>query len=125
MRADPQAWPAFQRVLDIVRAGDAAAARGQAGVDLESHGVRSRIDEAHLGIDALAAREEGGGGRECGQIRARRHIARGDAIAEAILQRDAQQRQRLRLCAAFLMLARTVMRPALAGSTEAPSWRTS
>src|SRR6516162_11950577 len=42
---------------EIVGTGDAAAARGQAGIDLESHGVGTRVDESHLGIDALTARE--------------------------------------------------------------------
>src|SRR5215469_2441317 len=43
---------------EIICAGDATTARGEAGIDLEPDGVGTGIDEPHLGIDTLATGEE-------------------------------------------------------------------
>jgi hypothetical protein len=79
-----------------------SAARRQAGVDFEAHGLGARIREAHLRIDALAGRQERGGRNGRWQIGLGRHVTHGDAVAEAILQRHPQQRQGLRLSGAVL-----------------------
>jgi len=103
MRSDPQATPeGWSARRGAVGAGDRAVAGREASVDLEAHGIGSRIHEAHLGVDALTTREVGRVGHGVRHIEARRNIARGDAVAEAILQRHAQQRQGLgpRACVA-------------------------
>src|SRR5579883_1460941 len=76
----------------VVGAGDASTREREARIDLESHRVRSGIDERNFGIHALTRAEIGSARAARGEIGARRYIARRDAIAEAILHRHAQQR---------------------------------
>ena len=74
----------------------------QAGVDLESHRVGTRIDEAHLRIDALPTGKVGRVGHGARHIKARCDIARRNAISETILQSDPQHRQGLGLAPCVL-----------------------
>src|SRR5581483_11520561 len=83
-------------LLRTMRARHLAAPLAQASVDFETDCLRSGIHEHHGGIHAAAGGQERARCDGRGQVVTGWHVTCSDAIAESVLQRHSQKRQRLR-----------------------------